>query len=64
MWCRDTQDEADRIEAWQDELDEVMKNVPVQPSIPISWDDPKLIRQTTERLKPYKAPGIYGWRAQ
>lgn len=64
MWCRDTQDEADRIEAWQDVLDEVMQNVPVQPSIPISWDDPKLIRQTTERLKPYKAPGIDGWHAQ
>lgn len=64
MWLRDTQHEAQCDEVWQENFQEIMDNLPPQPRVPVSWDDPTLIKSTIAKMKPYKAPGVDGWRAQ
>lgn len=64
MWCRDTPAEADNLDHWRDVIGEITQHIPRQPPVPLRWDDPDLIAQSIDRLKPYKAPGVDGWRAQ
>ena len=41
-----------------------MNDLTPQPEVRVSWDDPILIKSTIVKMKPYKAPGVDGWRAQ
>lgn len=64
MWLRDSNYKATDIRAWSDTCRDLAQDLSPQPPVPVRWDDPVLIQETISKMKPYKAPGVDGWRAQ
>ena len=63
-WNRDSEEEELGDSAWQDTIDQLTARIPPTEVLPIVWDQSDIISQTISKLKPYKAPGIDGWRAE
>ena len=61
---RDTEEEEHSDVTWQDTIDRLTQRIPVAEPLPIVWHRPDVVQQTISRLRPYKAPGIDGWRAE
>ena len=51
MWGRETVHEAQDDSAWENALEEILEDIPAQPQLHITCDDPHLIRDTIERMK-------------
>ena len=64
MWGRETETAARDESEWTDALEEILTNIPTQPPIRVSCDNPHFIKETIDKMKSYKAPGADGWRAQ
>lgn len=64
FWNRDTADDEHLDQPWQDLLHNLRTRIPHTARLPVSWTDPHIIAQTITRLKPLKAVGIDGWRAE
>ena len=63
-WNRDTEEEEHSDVTWQDTIDRLTQRIPAAEPLPITWHRPDVVQQTISRLRPYKAPGIDGWRAE
>lgn len=64
VWLRDSPEEQQSDEAWQDVLGFLDNHLPTHPTLQIRFDEPELLWQSVHRLKPYKAIGVDGWRAE
>ena len=64
FWNRDTPQDEQTDQPWSEILDSLRNRIPPTAVLPIQWTDPQIIAQTIRRLKPYKAVGIDGWRAE
>ena len=64
FWSRDTSVEEEQDEPWQETLHSLTTRIPPTATLPVHWADPHIVAQTIRRLKPYKAVGIDGWRAE
>ena len=64
FWNRDTPQDEQTDQPWSEILDSLRNRIPPTAVLPIQWTDSQLIAQTIRRLKPYKAGGIDGWRAE
>ena len=64
MWGRDSGAESQSEDSWSESFQEILQHVPQQEPLCITWNDPFHIQATIHKMKPYKAPGADGWRAQ
>ena len=64
MWQRDTECEATDLSQWSEALQDIIPPIPPREPISVVWDDPRVVRATIQRMKPFTAPGLDGWRAQ
>ena len=64
FWNRDTDIDERTDHPWSDLLQSLRNRIPPTATLPVHWADPQLIAQTIRKLKPYKAVGIDGWRAE
>ena len=63
-WQRDTPSEELDDSNWRDIVTDLTRRIPPTDPLPIICDQPDVVQQTINRLKPFKAPGIDGWRAE
>ena len=63
-WNRDTEEEEATDTTWQETIDHLTQRIPPADPLPIVWSQPEVLQQTIAKLRPYKAPGIDGWRAE
>ena len=64
FWNRDTDIEETTDHPWSALLQSLRNRIPPTASLPVHWANPQIIAQTIRKLKPYKAVGIDGWRAE
>ena len=64
FWNRDTPEDEQNDQAWDPLLHSLLNRIPPQTPLAITWTDPHILTRTIQRLKPFKAVGIDGWRAE
>ena len=64
FWNRDPPEDEQDDQAWDPLLHSLLNRIPPQTPLAITWTDPHLLTRTIQRLKPFKAVGIDGWRAE
>ena len=64
FWNRDSQQDECSDQPWIQTLDTLCARIPPSTPLQVQWDDPDVLQQTIRRLKPFKAVGIDGWRAE
>ena len=64
FWNRDSDSDEHSDDSWQELLQTLRNRIPPTAPLTIQWNDPHLLSQTIQRLKPFKAVGIDGWRAE
>ena len=62
FWNRDTQDDLNSDESWED-INQIIQKVDPLHTLDISLDDPKIWFRTIKKLKKNKAAGYDGWFA-
>ena len=64
FWNRDSQMDEQMDDSWSELLQSLRSRIPPTAPLTVRWGDPHLISQTIQKLKPFKAVGIDGWRAE
>ena len=64
FWNRDPPEDETSDDSWTDILQSLRTRIPPQAPLPVVWNDSQLLTQTIHKLKPFKAAGIDGWRAE
>ena len=64
FWNRDTSHEECSDHPWEQTITSLCNRIPPSTPLQVHWDNPQILRQTIQRLKPFKAVGIDGWRAE
>ena len=64
FWNRDSRIDEQTDDSWSELLQSLRSRIPPTAPLTVRWDDPHLISQTIQKLKPFKAVGIDGWRAE
>lgn len=64
FWLRDSSDDQDTDEPWEDLFHHLDEAIPTQDTLDIQIDDPRRLKETIQRLKPFKAIGVDGWHAE
>ena len=64
FWNRDTEADETSDHPWSELVRSLQSRIPPTAPLAIRWSDPEVIEQTIRRLKPFKAVGIDGWRAE
>ena len=64
FWNRDTDVDESTDDPWSDLLQSLRHRIPSTACLPVHWATPQIVAQTIHKLKPYKAVGIDGWRAE
>ena len=64
FWNRDTPEDEQDDQSWDPLLQSLLNRIPPQTPLAITWTDPHILTRTIQRLKPFKAVGIDGWRAE
>ena len=63
-WSRDTSMEEETDHPWTSLLQSLCDRIPPCAPLQVTWDDPGILANTNRRLKPFKAVGVDGWRAE
>ena len=64
FWNRDSPHEECSDHPWEQTIQSLCSRIPPSTPLQVLWDSPRLLQQTIQRLKPFKAVGIDGWRAE
>ena len=64
FWNRDTELDETTDHPWSDLVTSLQNRIPPTEPLSIQWADPHIIEQTIRRMKPFRAVGIDGWRAE